>query len=101
MSNIYIFINTLSLIIFGLSLFVSFILYRKVSNVIERLEKTSNFAFLVSILIGASYFLYNLSHEMTLDNIGNYLTVLMLSIIYPSLCLLILKAFKELCVKTT
>jgi len=95
MNNIYIFINTISIGIFALSLLISFVVYRNFSNSIKKLEKIMSFSFFLSVLIGSSYFLYGLSHEMTLDNIGNYLTVLMHSFIYPSFGVLILKGYKE------
>ena len=100
MNNIYIFINTTSIALFSLSFLISFVVYRNFSNSIEKFEKVMSFCFFLSILIGSSYFLYSLSNEMTLDNIGNYLTVLMHSFIYPSFGVLILKFYKELGVKT-
>lgn len=99
-NNIYIFINTVSIVIFGLSFLISFFVYRNLSNSIEKLEKAMSFSFFLSVLIGSSYFLYSLSHEMTLDNMGDYLTVLMHSFIYPSFCVLTLRVYKELGVKT-
>lgn len=96
MDNVYIFINAISIVIFGLSFLFSLVVYRNFPKSIEKKEKVMSFCFFLSVFFGSSYFLFSLSYQMTLDNIGNYLTVLMHSFIYPSFCLLILNIYKEL-----
>jgi len=96
MNNIYIFINTTAVIIFVISLLLSFLLYNKESQSVSKAARIINFSFILSALFGACYFLYNMSHEMTLVNIGNYLTVLMLVIIYPSITIVALKIYQQM-----
>ena len=87
--------NTTAVVIFILSLFLSLLFYSNESKIIDKIAKTLNFSFILSILMGACYFLYSMSHEMTLDNIGNYLTVIMLVIIYPSISIVAFKIYQK------
>ena len=95
MNYLLILINALSVAIFLLSVSTSVLLYRRHANSIEKIEKIFTFSFFLSVFISSCYFLYSLSYGMTLDNIGDYLTVLMHSLMYPSACILLLKGYKE------
>jgi len=99
MNYIFILIDVIAVFIFCFSFLIAFFVYQNTPDIMDRYEKTSIFSFYLSIFIGAIYFLYSLSNGMTLDNIGNYLTVLMLVIIYPTLVVLAIKLYKQRCLK--
>ncbi len=90
---LFIFTDVLSGAIFLLSLFSSYWFYRKITTPSVLLTQISSLNFALCVLLSASYFVYSMSADMTMKNIGYYFTVLLLPIIYAAFFSIVVKVF--------
>jgi hypothetical protein len=90
---IHIFTDFIAIPIFIIALLVSFYVYRGSDNKSQKLSSVSSFSFNICILLGVSYFMYGLSSDMGIENVGPYAAAMLLPILYSALFSLSVKIY--------
>jgi len=85
MTFIHIFTDSIAIPVFLVALLISFLVYRNYQDKKQKLLQVSSFSFSICILIGVSYFMYGLSSDMSIENVGPYAAVLLLPMFYSAL----------------